>query len=56
METHMTSSGPQSLCPSCGAGLAGGPVVFWCALCDHRVQAADLDVEYRPPGSPGRAA
>ena len=56
METHMTSSGPQSPCPSYGAGLDGGPAVFWCARCGRQVQAADLDVEYRPPGSPGRAA
>jgi hypothetical protein len=56
METHMTSSGPQSLCASCGGGLDGGPVVFWFARRGHRVQAADLDPEYRPPGSPGRAA
>ena len=55
METHMTSSGPRSLCPPCGAGLDGGPVVFWCARCDHRVQAADLDVEYRAPGPRRRA-
>jgi predicted RNA-binding Zn-ribbon protein involved in translation (DUF1610 family) len=52
----MTGPSPQRSCPSCGTGLDGGPVVFWCARCGRRVQAADLDVEYRPPGSPGRAA
>jgi predicted RNA-binding Zn-ribbon protein involved in translation (DUF1610 family) len=55
METHMTSSEPQFLCLSCGAGLDGGPVVFWCARCGRRVQAAAVDVGHRPPGSPGRA-
>jgi hypothetical protein len=55
METHMTSSGPQSLCPPCGARSDGGPVVFWCAR-GRRMQAADLDVEYRPPESARRAA
>jgi hypothetical protein len=55
METHMTSSGPQSLRPLCGAGLDGGPVVFWCARCGRRVQAAAVDVGHRPPVSPERA-
>jgi hypothetical protein len=35
-------------CPRCGAPLDGGPVVFWCSGCRRGVQAADLDVEYRP--------
>jgi len=40
--------GPAVVCPSCQARLDGGPVVFWCPRCHHRVQAADLDVDYRP--------
>jgi hypothetical protein len=30
-------------------------VVFWCARCGRGIQAADLDVEYRPLGQYGRA-
>jgi hypothetical protein len=51
----MTGPWPAWRCPSCGIGLDGGPVVFRCGRCGHRGQAADLDVEYRPPGSAGRA-
>lgn len=40
--------GPQAGCPRCGTALAGGPVVFWCPRCARRVQAADLDLEFRP--------
>ncbi len=36
------------VCPSCQARLDGGPVVFWCPRGRHGVQAADLDVDYRP--------
>ena len=52
----MTNPGAQHTCPSCGTGLDSGPVVFWCATCRRQVQAADLDVEYRAPGSRRRAA
>jgi len=40
--------GPAVVCPSCQARLDGGPVVFWCPRGRHGVQAADLDVDYRP--------
>ena len=52
----MTGPLPARRCPSCGTVLDGGPVLFWCAACRRGVQAADLDVEYRAPGSRGRAA
>ncbi len=52
----MTSPWPAWRCPSCGTVLDGGPVVFWRARCRHGVQAADVDVEYRPPVQVGRAA
>jgi hypothetical protein len=50
-----TSPWPARLCPHCGTVVDGGPVVFWCAHCRRGVQAADLDVEYRPPAPSGRA-
>lgn len=31
-------------CPACGAGLSGGPVVWWCSA-GHTVYAADLNQE-----------
>jgi hypothetical protein len=52
----MTGLGFQHSCPSCGTKLDGGPVVLWCARCRRGVQAADLDLEYRPRESRGRAA
>jgi hypothetical protein len=52
----MTSSWPVRRCPRCGTVLDGGPVVFWCARGGRGVQAADLDVGYRPLGPRGRAA
>lgn len=52
----MTGPLPARRCPSRGTVLDGGPVVFWRAGCRRGVQAADLDVEHRPPGSRGRAA
>ena len=50
-----TSPWPAHRCPFCGTDLDGGPVVFWCARCGCGIQAADLDVEYRPLGQDGRA-
>jgi len=52
----MTGPLPAQRCPSCGTVLDGGPVVFWCAACRRRVQAADLAVEHPAPGWRGRAA
>ena len=46
----LTSPWPQGRCPSCGAALDGGPVLFRCASCARAVHAADLDVEHRPAG------
>ena len=52
----MTGPLPARRCPSCGTVLDGDPAVFWRGACRRGVQAADLDVEYRAPGSRGRAA
>lgn len=51
----LTSPWPVRRCPSCGMVLDGGPVVFWCAGCGRSVQAADVDVAFRPTGWAGRA-
>jgi hypothetical protein len=49
------SPSPALHCPASGAGLDGGPVVFWCAGCGHGFQAADLDAQSRLPVQQGRA-
>lgn len=42
-------TGPAACCPSCGTGLDGGPVAYWCAGCRRGVQAADVDITYHAP-------
>ncbi|MEV4258735.1 hypothetical protein AB0J52_36720 [Spirillospora sp. NPDC049652] len=49
-------TGPAKLCPACRTPLDGGPVRFRCDPCGKAVHAADLDNEYHPPITAGRAA